>query len=289
MRFVSILIAGLIVQAGAQPLEQMVATERAFAAATAEVGVRAGFLAFFADNAVAIRAGGSTAETTLVSATDDLRARPPDLLPLAAVLTWEPLTGGVSADGSIGWLTGPYVRVSRAGRDVLGQGAYFSVWKRQPDGTWRVFLDEGVVLPAVWRDTGGFREAAEPDAGLTGTPGESAEAAEAEISRGEAAWSARLASLVRLHRAGLMPIIGRDAAIAWRRAAWTSAEFTAIRIETAQSGDVAFAIGAYAARLGGARAGATVTSERGTWVRVWRRDAARRWRIVFETSKPAPA
>jgi len=288
MRIIAVLIVGLITQAAARPLEEMVASERAFAATTAEVGVRAGFLTFFADNAVAIRPGGSADTTTLISAKDDLRARPPDLLPLSAVLTWEPLTGGVAADGSVGWLTGPYLRQSRAGRGLLGQGAYFSVWKRQADGTWRVFLDEGVPLPAAWRDTNGFREAPEPDAGLTGTPGESVAAAEAEISHGDLAWSARLASGVRLHRAGLMPVTGRDAVIAWRRTAWTSADFTSIRADTATSNDLAFAIGGYTATPASARAGAAASNEHGTWVRVWRRDAARHWRIVFETSKPAP-
>jgi hypothetical protein len=38
-----------------QAIQRMVATERAFAAATAEIGVRDGFLSFFADDAVQMR------------------------------------------------------------------------------------------------------------------------------------------------------------------------------------------------------------------------------------------
>ena len=38
-----------------QALQRMVATERAFAAATAEIGVRDGFLTFFAEDAVSIQ------------------------------------------------------------------------------------------------------------------------------------------------------------------------------------------------------------------------------------------
>src|SRR5215467_9222348 len=40
-----------------QALQRMVATERAFAAATAEVGIRDGFLSFFAADAVKLHAG----------------------------------------------------------------------------------------------------------------------------------------------------------------------------------------------------------------------------------------
>ena len=44
-------------QSDPQALQRMVATERAFAAATGEIGVRDGFLTFFADDAVQVVAG----------------------------------------------------------------------------------------------------------------------------------------------------------------------------------------------------------------------------------------
>ena len=148
----------------------MVATERAFAAATAEIGVRDGFLTFFADDAVQINAGTDGSKTTLVRAKEELQKRPLPKLPLAARLMWEPFTGQMSADGSLGWLTGAYVNLTQATHDIAGQGAYFSVWKRQADGTWRVWLDEGVSLPQTWNDAQSVSVAPEPDSGTTGDP-----------------------------------------------------------------------------------------------------------------------
>ena len=78
-----------------------------------------------------------------------------------------------------------------------------------------------------------------------------------------------------------MPIVGRSAAVPWSRDIWTAVAFTAVHVERAASDDMAVAIGGYEAKTA---AGA----EKGTWARVWRRDAQGRWRIVFETSKLVP-
>ena len=61
---VAAVVIGLgVTQVDPQALPRMVATERAFAAATAELGVRDGFLAFFADDAVALEAGPEGLDT----------------------------------------------------------------------------------------------------------------------------------------------------------------------------------------------------------------------------------
>ena len=83
-------IVGLSAQSDSQALPRMVATERAFAAATAELGVRDGFLTFFADDAVQLTAGATGAGATLARAKDGLRQLSTPHLPLASRLMWEP-------------------------------------------------------------------------------------------------------------------------------------------------------------------------------------------------------
>jgi ketosteroid isomerase-like protein len=259
-------------QADGQALQRMVATERAFAAATEQVGVRDGFLSFFADDAVAIRRG---AQVTLEPARDGLAAQPLPKLPLANTLLWEPYTGHVSADGTLGWLTGAFVNFNQAQKTPVGQGAYFSVWKRQPNGTWRVWLDEGIRLPQIWKDASPFRVAPEPEAGSAGGPSETIDEAERAVAASGEVWRARLAAGVRLHRDGVMPLVGREAVIAWA-APVSRIAYTLLRTETAGSGDLAITIGAYELT-------AASGPERGSWVRAWKRDSTGRWRIVFET------
>jgi hypothetical protein len=189
---------------------------------------------------------------------------------------WEPFTGHISSDQSLGWLTGGFVNMTTVTKDIAGKGAYFSVWKHQPDGTWRVWLDEGISLPSVWQDASPFRAAPEPDSGSAGSASETIEAAERAVSSGGAAWQARLAQDVRLHRDGVMPRVGREAVVDWA-SAWQSVRYTVIKTERAASDDLAVTVGGYDA----------TPAQHGTWVRVWKRAPNGNWRIVFETSKAA--
>lgn len=259
-------------QADPQALQRMVATERAFAAATAEIGVRDGFLSFFADDAVQLRPG---APPTLAPARDALAAQPLQKLPVANQLIWEPYTGHISSDGTLGWLTGGFVSLNRAQQVVVAQGAYFSVWKLQPNGSWRVWLDEGISLPQIWQDASPFRVAPEPDSGSLGEPGESIDAAESTVRASGDAWRARLAAGMRLHVNGMMPLVGREAVLSSPRGAATFS-YSVIRTEVAGSGDLAVTVGGFDET-------AAAKPLRGTWVRVWKRDLGGRWRIVFET------
>jgi ketosteroid isomerase-like protein len=272
------LATGFRQQADPQALPRMVATERAFAAATAEIGVRDGFLSFFADDAVQIRPGPPV---SLVPAREALAAQALPKLPIANQLIWEPFTGHVSSDGTLGWLTGGYVSLNRAQQEVVASGAYFSVWKRQANGTWRVWLDEGIRLPQSWKDAAPFRVAPDPDTGMAGEPGEPIDAAEAAVRGGGSAWRDRLASAVRLHIDGLMPLAGRDDVVSSPRGSAPRA-YTVLRTEAAASGDLAVTVGGF-------DAGAGPDGRRGTWVRVWKRDVTGRWRIVFQTEATAPS
>ena len=258
-------------QADLQALQRMVATERAFAAATAELGVRDGFLAFFAEDAIQIQRG---ATVTLVRARDALASQALVKLPVANQLIWEPFTGHVSSDGTLGWLTGGYVLLNQAQKETVGQGAYFSVWKRQPNGTYRVWLDEGIRLPKIWMNASPFRAAPEPDSGNAGMSNESIESVERAVASDSVLWLARLGADVRVHRDGLMPIVGRDAVVAAApKPPRPPAPCKLLQTETAASGDLAIVIG-------GCENG---PSKSASFVRVWKRDVTGRWRIVFQT------
>jgi len=188
---------------------------------------------------------------------------------------WAPFTGHVSADGSLGWLTGGYANLDVLTKEIKGKGAYFSVWKRHADGTWRVWLDEGIALPSVWQDASPFRVAPEPDAGTAGSPSETMDAAEQSVASGGAAWQARLSHEVRVHRDGVMPIVGRDAVTDWARRDWQSVRYTVATSRRAGSDDLGMTLGGYDA----------TPPQHGTWARVWKRAPSGQWRIVFETSK----
>jgi len=60
-------------------------------------------------------------------------------------LRWEPVDAKVSDDGSLGYTYGKYVRkyLDDKGNEVLADGKYTTIWKKQDDGSWKIVLDMG--------------------------------------------------------------------------------------------------------------------------------------------------
>lgn len=107
-----------------------------FAADTAKGGGPA-FASWFAPDAVTL-ANGKAA----VIGHDAIAASakwPPE----SYKLTWTPEGARVSASGDMGITWGHYEGVSKdsEGGTLKTSGRYMTVWKKQPDGTWKVELD----------------------------------------------------------------------------------------------------------------------------------------------------
>ena len=60
-------------------------------------------------------------------------------------LTWSALFTDVSEDGTLGYNWGRYEIRSPGpdGRERVRTGFFLTIWKRQPDGTWRYVMDNG--------------------------------------------------------------------------------------------------------------------------------------------------
>lgn len=269
----------------------MIAAERAFAAATKEIGVRDGFLTFFTGDAIDVAPVGRRLE--LVNATDRLRAQPPPRLPLVIELAWEPRWGAISSAGDLGWLTGPSRIHSRGGSDQDRHGAYFSIWRRQPDRTYKVRLDIGIATarPVIFPD--GFTPATRPVAPAHAAPATAAAASEIRLIEARFAESAsndlggayrsHLLPDARLHRNERSPFVGVEAAAGFMTETFDRMTWAVLHDEMAASGDVAFTAGAYAAAAK-ASEGRPGSHERGFFVRVWHRIADGAWKVAFETN-----
>jgi ketosteroid isomerase-like protein len=59
-------------------------------------------------------------------------------------LTWEPLKAEVAKSGELGYTWGNWKFKQK---DTTFYGNYFTVWKLQKDGTWKVALDGGNSTP----------------------------------------------------------------------------------------------------------------------------------------------
>ncbi len=121
--------------------------EAKFAQETAAGGGKA-FASWFADDAVTLSTGkaavhGKTA--IAASATWD---------PKQYQLTWTPQGGQMSPNGDMGFTWGHYEGTSkdRAGNPIKSTGRYMTIWKKLPDGSWKVALDSSNDEPAAAAD-----------------------------------------------------------------------------------------------------------------------------------------
>jgi ketosteroid isomerase-like protein len=263
-------------------LRALVDTERAFAQTATVKGLRDSFLEYLADDAIALTPGAESAKARL-------RGQPAQ--PFSELeITWEPRLGDVAASNDLGWLTGPSTIVDRtAAQPAPRFGNYLSVWRRQPDGAWRVYIDVGVNVPepatfdpGFTRLPAGARYAGnEGKAAATEALAQADRSLNARISSGgvAAAFAERMMSASRLHRPGVRPVVGADAIAAWTTANTPSMAALSTSAEAAQSGDVGYTYGMYTIEA--------PTPARGAYVRVWTRDARGAWFVAADVAQPS--
>jgi ketosteroid isomerase-like protein len=262
-----VLVAVQQTPAAADPLLQMADTERAFAARAAVVGWKQAFLEYFADTAVGFDATGAGL------AKDQIRALPDP--PKDMQLLWEPRYGDIAASGELGWLTGPSTSINPA-RDK-GQpryGNYASVWKRQPDGTFKVVMDVGVNLPQAAAFAPGLTrvpQAGRYSGGATNAQVTLADAdralARAATSNQASAYRGRLVPGARLHRHDMMPRVGDEEIVKWLATQPAAPAAEHRFAEAARSGDLGYTWGRYGM---------------GYYVRVWRRASDTSWKVALD-------
>lgn len=65
--------------------------------------------------------------------------------PPGTKLSWSPMFTDVSDDGTLGYNYGRYEARGKTpeGGDVVRTGFFLTIWKRQPDGTWKYVMDTG--------------------------------------------------------------------------------------------------------------------------------------------------
>lgn len=262
-------------EAASIAIREVVAAERAFSALSTEVGMRDAFLTYFADDVVTFGPAPTVG-------TEALRAGPE-----GPKLEWWPEYAEVSADGSMGFTTGPYVVPGPDGSPV-GGGHYHSFWHRPPGGEWRVLLDIG----------GPHAGATEPDTVLTHVPpggGSSGPAPEGlmDVDRrygqayrdeGPRAAAERWAHpRARIYRFRSAPFSSLAEALDAQEARSERLTWEPMDGRTADSGDLGYTYGTGTVTDDGAPDGREMS-----YARFWRRDADGQWRLVLEVVLPHP-
>lgn len=121
--------------------------EAKFAKDVAEKG-GAGFAAWFADDGVTL-GNGVAPVVGKVAIEKSTTWSPKDYQ-----LTWTPTDGVMGPSGDMGYTWGHFEGHSKDanGNPVTTSGRYMTIWRKQPDGSWKVVLDAGANEPVAGGD-----------------------------------------------------------------------------------------------------------------------------------------
>ena len=267
-------------------LTSLVESERAFSSASAELGVRDAFIAYMTDDAVIFR-------PRAVNARAFLRQQPAT----PGLLSWEPAFADVADAGDLGFTTGPWKYATDPEDDYIAFGQYFSFWKKQSDGTWKVVIDHGTSQPkrdAKQAVRTPVRAAA--GQGEEVDPADIAEIRESLLERDRAfaselsigVTSEILATFaepsIRVMRNGGPPLYGIESMSILTSETAGSPTWVVLGGDVSRSGDLGYTYGEYTS----AASDSPIGQESGNYVRAWRRSPDGAWRIVVDLMVPLP-
>ena len=117
--------------------------DEAFSADAQRLGVAEAFLRYAAPDARMLPQGKD-----VVSGFEAVRRQMAGF-PAKATLAWKPFYADVAASGDLGYTLGRYElrATDDAGKEQVSYGKYCSVWKKQPDGSWKWVVDVGTSSP----------------------------------------------------------------------------------------------------------------------------------------------
>ena len=260
-------------QAATEPVDEIIAAERAFAAETRRRGFRDGFLAWVAPDGFVFQPGPVLARPGLEAIPTD--APPPPAPPLF----WWPQFAGASVSGDLGFTSGGATIPVR----------YFTVWQRQADGSWKWIYDGGprtaAVLPGGENDPVVRLPVATASAGSAGTALAHISPLEAEIARRSAsdAAAARLPYLAPEALVAGSPVAalpGREHHAAELARQPAQQRVRPIGGIASRGGDLAFTWGEVRWSTAGA-------ARWGHYARIWQ-NRTEGWRIVADILVSAP-
>lgn len=267
-------------------LAPVVEAEHAFAQLSIAQGMKPAFLRYAAPDGVIFERDGPA------GAIETWAQRNPAP---TGLLTWWPVYADVASSGDLGWTTGPYeFRDNPSDAKPSDTGHFFTVWRRQPDGSWKFVLDLGVRHPApdapetALRYPAWLRKSA-PPAAFPDTVAARKSLLEAERAFSEeslkkgarAALLARADETARIYRQGAHPVVGRDAVALALKVDSEYVGWNALKGDVSGAGDLGYAYGTYEVK-----ATSTQPAERGHYARVWRHRSGS-WRVVLQVVHPA--
>ena len=265
--------ASSLAESPAEAVRAMVEAEKKFYEFGQEKGTRAAFLEFLAQDGIVFRPGpvngrelwGKRSETGF------------DLI-------WEPTFAAMARSADFGYTTGPAKwKASKSESKVLGYGTFISIWKKQPDGAWKVALDVGTETPEPTGKSEPLqlvvsdkapKAKADPGAARKALEEAQKKFAEAATTDSGRAALAAAADEIRVYRDAHFPAAGLAAAGGILTAQGRKLQLESLGGDMSKSADLAYTYGKYSSAGEG--------SEKGHYFQIWQRDDGGAWKLVLD-------
>lgn len=271
-----ILMLPLLLNATEPDINSLVQAEKDFSKLSVEKGIKDSFVANFADDAIIFR-------PTPISGKKFYEGRPP----VPGVLSWQPVLSEIAASGELGYNTGPYEYREKPDAKPVGYGEFFSFWKRQADGNWKVVLDQGVEHSTP--NTEIKLEAIVPQSKAADSKNDDLsmlmqiDRKFSQISKEQGAQKAFaqfLAQKTRVMRPQLLPESDREKALAIIAQEKDALTWEPSGGDIAKSGDLGYTYGLSQRNVDG-------KIEKGNYVRAWRKENGD-WKVAVDVMTPFP-
>jgi ketosteroid isomerase-like protein len=264
---------------GQSALQEMVKTEQAFSKMAQDKTIREAFMTFIADDGLLFRPGAVNGKKWML----EHPVPPSDKKPL---LAWQPAFAGMAESGDMGFTTGPWeFKGDIKDENPSGYGHFVTVWKKQPDGSWKFVVDLGITHP----QSGGPQtlwQPAEVNKTKTFKPVDVITTRQTLLDRDQKysaavvneglakSFLAYASPDVRLYRVNSFPFIGREASSEALAKTTGQVKWQPIAADVSRAGDLGYTHGTYEA-----------PNERGSYVRIWKKQNGT-WQIVMDVANP---
>jgi ketosteroid isomerase-like protein len=204
--------------------------------------------------------------------------------PNAAHLTWFPTFVEVAASGDFGISTGPWEFRKTKSDTPVAYGHFFSVWKKQTDGTWKVAFDNGISYSKAIKRTEPehvkMLSSVKTKAGISGQSLTDLMDTERKFIKSFndkgmiASYSQFAADNMRVYRNGNFPSQQKREALELLKKQGEQKDFSPMETQIASTGELGYTYGI----------SVDANNDSSSYIRVWRKD--KEWKIAVDMLAP---
>jgi|GEM_PF-3625009 len=254
-------------------LQQLIATEKAFAQVSVDQGTKTAFLNFLSKESIVF---GKLMPTNGLEYWQNIDTKS------QGVITWQPLIAEIAGSSDLGYtISNVQFQINTAEGKPSRFGSFVTLWKKQADNSWKVFTNMGVLYNEALVNSVAITEIY-PTFKPSELKNRMVLAERMVFMNDHFYWKnaksalnpfePHLAQNVRLYRKNLKPIIGKENANFFLKKTYDkNLVYTGLKAISSNAGDLVCVYGVISG-----------VGKSGSYLRVYKQEAKDVWKIVIE-------